>query len=68
MDDVKTWREGETDQEHMTDPVYPPSPPLPTPGPTPEFEALQQMLNDAINREIVLRAEIVRLRRMLSGG
>ena len=36
--------------------------------PTPEMEALQQMLNDAINREIVLRAEIVRLRRIMSGG
>ena len=36
--------------------------------PPPEMEALQQMLNDAINREIVLRAEIVRLRRIMSGG
>lgn len=30
---------------------------------TAEFEALQQMLSEAYNREMILRAEIVRLRR-----
>jgi len=48
-------------REQMTTREHPPMPP-------PEMEALQQMLNDAINREIVLRAEIVRLRRIMSGG
>ena len=48
-------------REQMTTAEQPPMPP-------PEMEALQQMLNDAINREIVLRAEIVRLRRIMSGG
>jgi hypothetical protein len=72
-DDVKTWTAGETDQEHMTDPVdYDPDilarEARAPQQPPPEFEALQQMLNDAINREIVLRAEIVRLRRMLPGA
>ena len=48
-------------REQMTTAEQPSMPP-------PEMEALQQMLNDAINREIVLRAEIVRLRRIMSGG
>lgn len=30
---------------------------------SPEFEALQQMLGESYNREMLLRAEIVRLRR-----
>jgi hypothetical protein len=31
--------------------------------PPPESEALQQMLSEALNREMILRAELVRLRR-----
>jgi hypothetical protein len=33
--------------------------------PPPESEALQQMLSEALNREMTLRAEIIRLRRSM---
>lgn len=33
--------------------------------PPPESEALQQMLSEALNREMILRAELVRLRRSM---
>ena len=36
-------------------------------APPPELEALQQMLSEALNREMLLRAEIVRLRRQPTG-
>lgn len=36
---------------------------LPQAAPPPELEALQQMLAEALNREMVLRVEIARLRR-----
>jgi hypothetical protein len=35
--------------------------------PPPESEALQQMLSEALNREMILRAELVRLRRAAPG-
>jgi hypothetical protein len=37
------------------------------PQPPPESEALQQMLSEALNREMILRAEIIRLRRAAPG-
>ena len=36
--------------------------------PPPESEALQQMLSEALNREMILRAELVRLRRVQAAG
>jgi hypothetical protein len=36
--------------------------------PPPESEALQQMLSEALNREMILRAEIIRLRRVQAAG
>ena len=43
-------------------------PPSVSSMPPPEYEALQQMLNDAFNREMMLRAELVRVRRLRASG
>ena len=43
------------------------TPPMPQ-MPAPEMEAIQQMLSEAYNRELILRTEIVRLRRLMPQG
>jgi hypothetical protein len=104
MDDMKTWREGETDQEGSIDPHYPnkhladrdretraenkalfdqeainedilrratggrPRPEAPqqqVSRPSPETEAMGQMLMEAINREVGLRAQLIEAKRLL---
>lgn len=55
MDDADYVDIGRRAKPEQTAPI-PPSPP-------PEIEAMQQMLSEAFHREMILRTELVRVRR-----